>query len=47
MCTLDDNQFCVGCGRSLQEIIDWASMTAEEQCDLIEILASRVREQVL
>jgi predicted Fe-S protein YdhL (DUF1289 family) len=43
MCTLDDNQSCIGCGRSLREIIEWAGMTAEEQQAVIERLSNKER----
>lgn len=30
-CCLDDNDICVGCYRSLQEIVGWGSATEEEK----------------
>ena len=31
ICTLDDRQICVGCGRSLDEIARWSRMTSDER----------------
>ena len=28
-CTLDEVDICVGCGRSLQDILGWSAMDAE------------------
>lgn len=28
-CTLDEADICVGCGRSLQDILDWSAMDGE------------------
>ncbi len=31
ICTLGDDNVCLGCFRSLEEIVGWARMTAAEQ----------------
>jgi uncharacterized protein len=44
VCVLDAGNICVGCGRTIDEIIQWSSMTEEQQrlaCDL----ARQRREQ--
>ena len=41
ICTLDDADRCLGCGRTLQEIIDWSSMTAEQQWTVVRSLPVR------
>jgi predicted Fe-S protein YdhL (DUF1289 family) len=41
LCTLDDENRCVGCGRTLAQISAWSLMTADEQWRLIDELAAR------
>ncbi|MDX1515338.1 MAG: DUF1289 domain-containing protein [Woeseiaceae bacterium] len=41
VCTLDDDNRCLGCGRTLEQISRWALMTAEEQWKVIEGLPAR------
>lgn len=43
ICTLDDERFCVGCGRSMDEIVAWARMSAKEQWALLAELDLRRR----
>ena len=38
LCKLDQHAMCIGCGRSLQEIADWSSMTDQERQLIIERL---------
>ena len=33
-CALDDNQVCLGCGRTLDEIRRWAGMANEEKAQV-------------
>ena len=40
ICTLDDAQRCLGCGRTLQQVSDWALMSAAEQWAVIDELAA-------
>lgn len=41
VCTLDDRNICLGCRRTLDEIIAWSRMTPAEQRAVIERLSSR------
>jgi uncharacterized protein len=38
LCKLDQHAVCIGCGRSLQEIANWSSMTDQERQLIIERL---------
>ena len=40
ICTLDDAQRCLGCGRTLKQVSGWALMSAEEQWAVIDELAT-------
>ena len=40
-CTLDLDDRCLGCGRSLEQIIRWALMSKDEQWAVIDELAVR------
>ncbi len=39
ICTLDDDDQCLGCGRSLDEIAGWALMNKAQQWAVIDRLA--------
>ncbi len=41
VCTLDEQNVCLGCLRTLAEIVGWSRMTADEQRALIKDLAAR------
>lgn len=41
ICTLDDNDHCVGCLRTLDEIAAWAGMSPTEQWQLVVALRER------
>jgi len=41
VCTLDDNNVCVGCRRTLAEIAAWARMSPDEQCRVLAELPAR------
>jgi predicted Fe-S protein YdhL (DUF1289 family) len=41
ICTLDDRQICVGCGRSLDEIARWSRMTPDERHAVCAIALAR------
>ncbi len=41
ICALDENDICVGCHRSGQEIAGWGSKTEQEKAEIME----RVRER--
>ena len=43
ICTLDrERRFCIGCGRTRQEIASWVFLTAQERRTIIEQLESRL-----
>ena len=44
ICTLDEDQRCLGCGRSLAQIRGWSRMSSAEQWAVIDELAARERE---
>ena len=46
ICTLDDEQVCIGCLRRLEEIIAWATMSGEEPWALIDELCHRFLEYI-
>lgn len=41
VCTLDDDDRCLGCGRTLQQIAHWAKLSKEEQWAIVDQLAQR------
>lgn len=41
VCTLDDKKTCLGCGRTLEEIVAWPRMTPAEQLELLAELGPR------
>ncbi|NNF39764.1 MAG: DUF1289 domain-containing protein [Woeseiaceae bacterium] len=41
ICTLDDDNYCLGCKRTLDEIARWALMDADEQWAVVAALPSR------
>jgi predicted Fe-S protein YdhL (DUF1289 family) len=43
-CTLDEADVCIGCGRSLQEILDWTAMDATLRQQARERAAARRAE---
>lgn len=45
LCTLDDDNRCLGCGRTLEQIGRWTLMSADEQWQVIESLAGWRRQE--
>ena len=42
VCVMDgDKRYCLGCWRTLQEIVDWGSMRDEEQAAVLAQLERR------
>jgi predicted Fe-S protein YdhL (DUF1289 family) len=41
ICTLDDENVCLGCHRTIGEIIDWSRMSAAQQWRVIDALPAR------
>ena len=39
ICTLDDEDRCLGCGRTLEQISEWALMSKAQQWAVIDELA--------
>jgi hypothetical protein len=42
-CCLDEQQVCLGCGRTLQEILDWHAADAEQRLGILERADARIR----
>lgn len=43
ICQIDEaSRFCVGCGRSVNEIASWAGWSAEERRDVMRLLPERL-----
>jgi predicted Fe-S protein YdhL (DUF1289 family) len=40
-CCLDEQDICLGCSRSLQEILDWAGLTEEGKAAVLVIAHER------
>ena len=40
-CCLDDKDVCVGCFRSIDEIMDWAASTDEEKREILRNCEAR------
>lgn len=47
ICTLDEKQICVGCGRSLDEIAVWSRMSREEKRAVCAIAIKRMADRVI
>jgi len=41
VCTMDDEGFCMGCFRTLSEIAQWGTLSAEEQWEIVGQLPRR------
>jgi predicted Fe-S protein YdhL (DUF1289 family) len=41
LCTLNDNGYCIGCKRSMQEITAWSTMSPAQQRGVITLLKAR------
>jgi predicted Fe-S protein YdhL (DUF1289 family) len=42
VCTLNDHKVCIGCKRTLDEIVAWSSMTAKQQWLVVRSLPNRL-----
>ena len=47
ICTLDDENVCVGCHRTLDEITRWSSYSKEKQWQIIDDLGQRTANDTL
>ncbi|MEL7312950.1 MAG: DUF1289 domain-containing protein [Pseudomonadota bacterium] len=45
VCTLDDSDICMGCFRSLDEIIDWTMLDEAGKLQVLENVAQRAAER--
>jgi uncharacterized protein len=45
VCKLDRSNMCIGCGRLLSEVAAWSRLTMEEQQNVRELAARRLRER--
>ena len=43
LCKMDQGAICIGCGRSLQEIAKWTSMTDQERQEIMDRLNEHSR----
>lgn len=41
VCRLDDDKICVGCGRSVDEIMEWKKSTTERKREIVENARTR------
>lgn len=41
VCALDDNDICMGCSRTGQEIIQWGKMNSAERKEVLKKVAER------
>jgi len=41
VCTLNDHKVCIGCNRTMDEIVAWSAMTAKEQWSVVRSLPNR------
>ncbi len=44
VCALDENDMCIGCYRTGQEITDWGEMDNEKKRDVLKLVAQRERD---
>jgi len=47
VCALDENDICIGCQRSSDEIIGWTSMTNEQRREVLQKVAEREKKVAL
>ncbi|WP_397377261.1 DUF1289 domain-containing protein [Pseudomonas sp.] len=46
-CCLDDQDICLGCGRTLQDILDWAKADAPRQQAICVAAQARLQQRVM
>ena len=44
ICSLDENDICVGCYRSATEIVDWLASSEAERREVLKRCAQRARD---
>ncbi len=45
LCTLDEEDICVGCGRSLEEIKGWAAYSEATRTELLWLCRKRLEQR--
>lgn len=45
MCTLDDDDVCLGCGRSLKEITEWGGADARRRREILAAAEQRRQQR--
>ncbi len=44
VCTLSDEDVCLGCGRTLEDITHWSKMTEAEKAQCVQRAASTLQQ---
>ncbi|MDD2161095.1 MULTISPECIES: DUF1289 domain-containing protein [Pseudomonas] len=44
-CCLDDHDICLGCGRTLQDILDWSKADRLRQCAICAAAEVRLQQR--
>ncbi|WP_397472652.1 DUF1289 domain-containing protein [Rheinheimera sp.] len=44
-CCLDQQDCCVGCGRLLQEILEWHTASAVRRAQIVQLAATRQKQR--
>ncbi|HET8706581.1 MAG TPA: DUF1289 domain-containing protein [Pseudomonadales bacterium] len=44
ICSLDDNDICIGCFRTGREISDWGDMNNEQKKDVLRLCGERMSD---
>ena len=47
VCALDENDVCIGCHRTGDEILRWTSMTNDERRQVLEMVARREESSLI
>lgn len=47
VCALDENDMCIGCHRTGDEILRWTSMTNDERRQVLQYVAQREEKTLL
>ena len=45
-CCLDDNDICLGCGRTVEEIIRWGDAVDNEKLEVLKSSKKRIAERI-
>lgn len=46
ICTMDEGGLCLGCGRNLDEIASWGSLSDSERASVMAVLPERLQALV-